>query len=457
MSGNKDRRPISVGTFMMLMITIAVVVGMGMVLTRLSGGGAINIDPGKMLGSLSLSDVLPKLTLSDMNIRQQETATPEAIATTGPTPTPYLIPAAGPAVSATPRVTDVPATPTPVPRGGTFTMTVGGSVCVETGVRQSGYYKDAKAYDFEEILSLIAAQMDSDVNLVTLENVVNPSSNTSGMSDLVAPAAVMGLLTSGGVDTVALGFSKAYDKGYDGLAATIAAAQEKQLRVIGANRDQSEPAVQLLELGGVRVALLHVTDYLSKTGQSLLKKDGRSWALPRSAEIEQSITAARAAGADVVIVSVNWGSSGKAATKAQKALAQKMADAGADVILGAGARIVQSPVWLTGRMPDGSEKRTLCLYSLGCLIGDTRTDGQVAGMLLKLRISCDAAGRVTFEQTGFVPTYVWRFKQDNMYSYRVVVSNDDPPDGMESSQQTSMKRALTNVRKAVGSVLTEVE
>lgn len=456
MSGRKDRRPVSVGTFMMLMITAAVVVGMGMVLTRLSGGGTVDIDPGRMLGSLSLSEVLPRLTLSDMPIRQTQTAAPEVIPTADPQPTPYKIPAAAPAAPATPRATAVPATPTPIPRGGTFTLTAGGSVCVETGVRQSGYYKDAKAYDFEEILSLIAPKMDSDVNLVTLENLVVPGAK---VSDLIVTDAAMGLLTAGGADTVALGFSKAYDRGYDGLASTVAAAQDKQLRVIGAYREQADadPAAQIMELGGVRVALLHVTDNLTKTGQNAMKKDGRSWALPQSARIVQDIAAVREAGADVVIVSVNWGAAGKAVTKAQKTLAQKMADAGADVILGAGARVVQTPAWLTAHLPDGSEKQTLCLYSLGCLISDTRTDGQVAGMLLKLRISCDAAGRVTFDQAGYVPTYVWRFKQDNMYSYRVVASNDDAPDGMESSQQTSMKRALTNVRKTIVGVLTEIK
>ena len=445
MHDKNSHRGVSVGTIVMILVTAAVSVGMMMILPRLSSGATVQLKPGQMLEALNLSELVPELKLDDIPIHLPTVTAPPA------TEAPVL--SAGTSTAA-PVAT---ASPTVVPRGGTFTMTVGGSVCIETEIRQSGYYKEAKAYDFTELLSLLAGHMNSDLNMVMLENLVIPSAKVSA---LIAPEPVMKLLASNHVDTVALGFAKALDKNIDGLMSTVEAAQDQRLHVVGAFAEEaaSQAENQIVELGGVRTALLHYTDNLSKTGASALKKSGKDYVLPQADRIAADIERVRNAGAEVIVVSVSWGTAGKGATtNAQKKLAQQIADAGADVILGVGPRVVQPTEWLNGKRADGSEKKTLCVYSLGCLISDSRTDGQVAGMLLKLRITCDANGEVLIEQAGYVPTYVWHYKIESLDQYRVVVSNQAAPDGMESGQQTSMSRALKNIRKSVGSVLTEIE
>ena len=423
----------------MLALTVVVSVGLTVAIQRFTGGNTVRIDAAQVLGSLNLSGSLPELRLDDIPIRQSDGGRPTSVPVT-----------AAPA----PVETEAP-TPTPVPRGGSFTLTAGGSVIFEDGVRQSGYYKDARSdsehYDFDEIFSQIADEMNSDLNMVTLENLVVPSAK---VSNLIAPAAVMRALTSAGIDTVALGFAKACDNGYAGVASTVAEAEANNLRVIGAFAQEETAEQQIISLGGVRTALLHYTSALSSNGGKKIKKDGREFAIPLVSQAAEDISAARDAGADVVIVSLNWGSAGKTAPAAkQKTLAQQLADAGADVIIGAGSRVVQPPEWLTARRADGVEKRVLCVYSLGCLISENRTNSQVAGMLLKLRITCDEEGIVTISQASYVPTYVWRWRADSMYSYRVVASDQTAPDGMESAQINSMERALKAVQKAVGEVL----
>lgn len=449
MSGKKRRRGISLGTIVMLALTVFVCVGMGAVLQQLTNGTQVSIDTGKMLGALNLSDALPELSLNEIPITITQTGSGAAPAPSQSAPevSAWPVSTKGASAALTATQTPVPA-PTPVPRGGTFSLTVGGSVCVEEGVRQSGYYKDAKTYDFTEIFSLIGREFDSDVNLVTLENLVIPDSK---VSDLIAPTAVLNMLSINGIDTVACGFSKAFDKKFDGLASTVALAKE-QLRVIGAYGSENDAALgeRIMVVGGVKVALLHYTDNLSSNAVKALNKDGRTWALPQSAAIAGDIARVRDAGAEVVIVSINWGSVGKTApTKAQKALAQTIADAGADVLLGAGSRVVQPAEWLTGTLLDGSKHAMLCLYSLGTLISDNRKDAQVAGMLAKLTIQVAGDGTVNFLRTDYIPTYVWRFKQDSLYSYRVVAADLPAPDGMEASQQKSLLNAQSTILKTL--------
>ena len=206
--------------------------------------------------------------------------------------------------------------------------------------------------------------------------------------------------------------------------------------------------LRLVTLNNVQVAFLHYVQELSARSAKAIKSADAAYAVP-VAEVERvraDIAAARAAGAKVVIVSVNWSGTKSTPTKAQTTLAQQMADAGADVIVGTGTGILQPVTWLTGQ----NGHRTLCAYSLGALVSESRSNGGVAAALLQLRIGVDGTGQVIFEQKAYTPTYIWRYKQDSQYQYRVVASDQLAPDGMSSDQKEAMGRALTNAQKFMG-------
>ena len=188
-----------------------------------------------------------------------------------------------------------------------------------------------------------------------------------------------------------------------------------------------------------------------------MKSDGNAFAVAQvsvdsgAAGILEDVAAVRAAGAQAVIVSINWSTEGKTSpTKKQTAFAQQLADAGVDVIVGTGSRVVQRAEWLTGTLADGSSHRTLCIYSLGSLLNESRTNANVAGMLLRLTISVDGQGRASIDEAAYVPTYIWRYKQDGRYYYRVVASDRPAPDGMGDDQTKSKDRALATVQKYLG-------
>lgn len=437
MSRRRKHRGISLGTIVMLALTAMVTLGILYVLPRLAGDTKIDIDPNQVLQAFSFSDTIPELTLSDIPIG---TAVPDSLPTPAPiaTAAPQTLPPT------------VPATAAPTQAGGSFAMTLTGSVCIESAVRKSAYYSESEKYDFSEILTLIAPQMRSDMTVVPLDNLIVPGAK---MSDTVAPDAVVSMLAKAGANAVALGFTKAYDQGLAGLQSTIEAVSGQKMTVIGAFSSAADAqAVRLMTLGGVRVALLHYTDGLTNKGTKAIAKDGNGFALPQAQPetILRDMENARTSGAQVVIVSLHWGSTSRnAPTKAQTKLAQQLADGGADVIVGTGSQNVQKVEWLTGRRADGTEKRTLCAYSLGSILCESRKNSNVAGMLLHLRIACDQNGDVTFEETSYTPTYIWRYKQDGMYAYRVVDSHQSAPDGMSDDQRKSMERALSTTQKAL--------
>lgn len=455
MAKRKKYRGVSIGTVVMLLATCAVILGFAAILPKLGSNTDVTIDTGKVLQALSLGDGLPELSLSEIPISVTKAASSGQPAISKPAE-PVVTPMAlfQPIATAAPVATTAP-TATPVP-GGRFTATFGGSIIVNTELRQDNYYKESKKYDFSDILSLMKNEFTADLSMVTLENIIYPEGK---LSDTNTTEAVLPMLSSVGIDMVALGYRNAYDLGMNGLASTIAAAKNEGMTVVGAYADEASASLdqRIVELGGVKVAVLHYTDVLTVKGKKAINKDKNAFAVPLDAvsngadAILADVIAVREKGAQVVVVSLSWSAaSGKTSpTKKQTAFAQQLADGGVDVIIGAGSRAVQPVTWLTGNLADGTTKQTLCAYSLGSLVNGSRSNANVAAMLLHLDISYDGR-QVTFNKVSYTPTYIWRFKQDGRYYYRVVASDLPAPDGMSDSQIESKERALKNTQKYMG-------
>ena len=105
--------------------------------------------------------------------------------------------------------------------------------------------------------------------------------------------------------------------------------------------------------------------------------------------------------------------------------------------------------WLTSRDSNGNIRQTLCAWSLGSILNESRKDGNVLGLLLQLQISFDG-NSLSFEKVCYTPTYIWRYKQDGQYQYRIAVSDQPAPDGMSAEQAGYMEKAFRNLQKYLG-------
>lgn len=439
-----ERRGVSLGTVLMLTLTLLVIVGCSIVLPRLMGPFNISMEDRAMLSSTNLNEALPELTMSDI---------PLSAATTEPVPTASPVPTVQPS----PSVTPAPAPAATAPVSGSVTLTFGGSINMDDLTRKSGYYSDSQKYDFTDNLALIASEMDSDCTLVTLEAITDPQGNVRQIPN--APEEVMDMLAAANVDMVALGYSRAFERGLEGAAATVAQASSRGLQTLGLY-DSPEDAsrLRIVDVQGIQVAYLHYATAITNTAKRNLSGDSALWAQPvitvgtsGAEEIAGDIIRAREQGAHVVVVSLNWSGNSNFSTTStkMKSFMQLLADAGADVIVGAGSKTVREVSWLIGKGDDGSTHQTLCVWSLGSLLNGERNNGNVTGMLLHVQLSLNN-GVVNFERVSYTPTYIWRFRQDDYYRYRVVASDQSAPDGMDESQASNAARAFENLRKTLG-------
>lgn len=437
------RRGISFGTVFMLLITIAVAGACAVVLPRLAGNMEMRIDTQQIANAITSSLDLPELTLSDIPIFPKPADTESAA-----TMPPGAITMNGGAVIQAPTITSNPSvTPAPGPR--TFTLTAAGTMTFDSEIRKAAYSSESKTYDYTPSFALINQGVSSDLCLATLENTLV---NDGKLSDVNVTADVLAGIASAGLDMLALGHDHILDLGLEGLNKTAAAVRNAGFTALGIQTEKQETQSPLIiNLNGVQVAFLHYTDMMSNAGKKAIKAEDCAYAVPayQPEVVASDIQAARSQGAQVVIVMIHWDSgSQNKATQEQQNIAQSVADAGADILLGAHSKVVLPIAYLTGNRPDGTKRPTLVCYSLGALLTGSRSNSNIAGMLLHLNISLDpASGVVAFDKVEYTPTYIWRYKENGHYVYQVIASNQKAPESMDTSQRDVMQRALDRINK----------
>ena len=104
-----------------------------------------------------------------------------------------------------------------------------------------------------------------------------------------------------------------------------------------------------------------------------------------------------------VIVLVNWGNSTSfAVSDFQVQAAQTFCDAGADVIVGTGPKVIQKMQWLSS---DSHANQTLCAYSLGNTMGTMEYMDNLFGGILSFEV--DKVGIDTnITNVLFTPTVI---------------------------------------------------
>jgi poly-gamma-glutamate synthesis protein (capsule biosynthesis protein) len=427
----------------MLLITIAVAGACAVILPRLAGNMDQRIDAQQLANAITSSLDLPELSLSDIPIFPKTVDTGNAA----------TMPPDAIAVNSSPDTGAPVATPDPsvTPKSGprTFTLAAAGTITFDSEIRKAAYNSESKTYDYTPSFALINQGFASDISLGTLENTLV---NDGKLSDVNVTTDVLAGLASAGLDMLALGHDHILDLGLDGLAKTAAAVRNAGFTTLGVQTEKQETQSALIvTLNGVQVAYLHYTDIMSNAGKKAIKAEDCAYAAPayQPETVAADIQAARSQGAQVVIVMVHWDSgSQNKATQEQQNIAQTIADAGADILLGAHSKVVLPIVYLTGNRPDGTKRPTLVCYSLGALLTGSRSNSNIAGMLLHLSISYDpASGMVAFDKVEYTPTYIWRYRESGRYVYQVIPSNQKAPENMDTNQRDVMQRALERINK----------
>jgi poly-gamma-glutamate capsule biosynthesis protein CapA/YwtB (metallophosphatase superfamily) len=187
---------------------------------------------------------------------------------------------------------------------------------------------------------------DADLAVVNLETAITDRGTAQPKEfTFRAPAAAIGILGRAGVDAVSIANNHGMDYGRVGLADTLAAAKRYGMPVLGAGTDDTAAWTPLRRtIDGVRISVIAATDVLDDFATSAWVARPGASGLASAKDTDRLLDAVRSerAKADVVVAFLHWGKETVyCPTARQQQLAQALAEAGADVVVGSHAHVVE--------------------------------------------------------------------------------------------------------------------
>ncbi|MFD5405166.1 CapA family protein [Streptomyces griseorubiginosus] len=238
--------------------------------------------------------------------------------------------------------------PSAAPRG--FTLVASGDVLPHSSViDRARFDAGGTGYDFRPMLAGIRSVVSrADLALCHMETVYGANGNYTGYPTFKSPPEVAQALAATGYDGCSTASNHSLDDGADGIRRTLDALDRAGVRHAGSARDEAEArTVTVLRAGAAKVA--HLAYTYDTNGFPM--PQGQPWAVNLMDEnkILADARAARKAGADVVVVSLHWGTEWQdAPDEQQKALARDLTAARTggrpdiDLILGTHAHVPQA-------------------------------------------------------------------------------------------------------------------
>ncbi|MBQ3049982.1 MAG: CapA family protein [Oscillospiraceae bacterium] len=260
-------------------------------------------------------------------------------------------------------------------------------------LRRTGgeYYNFLPVYD--NVAELIKT---ADIAVVNQETPMSKSNPPSNYPMFNCPTDMAEQLVQLGFDVATIANNHMLDQGAAGLAETVELLRSVEgLSVAGAYLDSSEwENIAVVEANGIKFAFLSYTQ--STNGIPLPKgKEGMIIFTSNEAAIKQQIELAKQQ-ADVVVVSAHWGVEyTHTPGKEQKELAAKLAEFGADIVIGHHPHVIQPYEWIDG---------TLVIYSLGNFVSAQNKPETMIGAMFNIDVELEkVSGRVKISEPEIIP------------------------------------------------------
>ena len=241
-------------------------------------------------------------------------------------------------------------------------------------------------------------------------------------------------LHDAGVDLMTLGNNHALDRGYEGLLITLDHLQSIGVKTFGAYKSQEDrDKILIVEHDGINIAFIGYT--FSTNGIPV--PEGHAYCVNFApgfidlTEVIADIKKARDKGADLVAVFPHWGDdeyNQEPQPQRLREVAAELAEAGADLIIGGHPKFVQPLEWFFNKLPDGSERATLTIYSQGTLLSNQHYPANVSPrveyhLLLDIELSKNMySGEAWISKVDYEITWIHRLWRHRILPLSAVFS-----------------------------------
>lgn len=355
----------------------------------------------------------------------------------------------------------------PAPEDAVFTIGAVGDVLPhDTPIATAAADAEGDGYDFRPMLEATRPYSEGvDLMLCNFEVPLSmPGETPSGYPSFGAPMEIVGNLADLGYDGCSTGTNHTLDRGADNAMYTLDVFDENGLGHAGSARSQEEAdAAQLYEIerGGQTITVAQIGGSYGTNGIPV--PGDAPWVISTfspdimdpgnydPSELIAQATAAREAGADLVVATIHWGVEYQLAPNVeQQAMAQALAESGQiDLVVGTHPHVPQPFALLDGG-PDGSGMWVA--WSLGnfisnqdsnCCISQTAT-----GLFMTASVSKPADGAARVTGLTWTPITVDRVGQQRAYPLLDLVNGERP--GILALSESTLQQRLTEVEAIMG-------
>ncbi len=309
----------------------------------------------------------------------------------------------------------------------------------------AAYDTTSQSYNYDTVFAQVSSLIKSyDFTVANLE-VTLSGEPYSGYPSFSSPDALVKAIKKSGIDVLMTANNHACDKGGKGLKRTIKVLDEYHMMHTGTfakDRDRNKTNMIVLNKNDIRVGLLNYTEHTNwmptPKGTFVNRID-----LPL---MLSDIHAAKDKQLDTLIVMLHWGKEYKFLPRhMHTVLAQKLFDAGVDIIIGAHPHTLQ-PMHYTASTKQHKER--LIYYSLGNFVSDQRrrytNGGALAGLVLAKH-----DGKTYIKEAGYHLVWVHKQRDANKTHYEVipVAAYESNRSSLKGLAQKRMEEFISDSRK----------
>ena len=259
-------------------------------------------------------------------------------------------------------------------------------------------------YDFRPMFLDIKPLISGvDIAVCHLETPIAPEGEDLSTFPLFGvPKEITNAIADAGFDRCSTASNHTYDRGNDGIDATVNALQDVGVKQSGMARTPDEIEPLVFEVRGIKIS--HLSYTFSYNG--LIMPDETQWrsAIINTKRILRDAQRARELGSQATIVSMHWGTEKDSnANSMQTSIADELTASGlVDLIVGHHAHVVQ---------PTNQVNGVWVMYGLGNVLSNLPTDerwpiNSQDAVIATTALTISSSGKAVFEKPVMHPTWV---------------------------------------------------
>ncbi len=342
-----------------------------------------------------------------------------------------------------------------------ITISAVGDLMAHQSNLNNAYNPKTNTYSFTGFLEYIKPYISqSDLTIGNFETVTAGSKyGYTSFPKFNTPDEIIPALFNAGFDILSTSNNHCLDMGVNGLIRTISKIQENKMINVGSSIDGKNKHITK-EVNGLKISILSYS-YSFNGQDAKLTADQKAKHLSpiNEAQIKNDISTVRKNGTDAVIVIIHWGTEyQREPNKSQTALAAKLFNWGADIILGSHPHVLQK-----SEIVKVAGKDKFIIYSMGNFISGYRRVDKAKrpnkiytedGVVVQLKIEKDPNGGVIIKQIDYVPTWVDKYYVNSRPVFKIIPIPVSDPTGPYITNNN--KNFITQSYKNTMSIMTRL-